>query len=374
MASRPTVLASIVLGLALLGDSLLYAVLPLHASTFGVSLAWTGVLLSANRVTRLFVYPWLPRVASTGSRRFTATAAAVAALSTLAFAAGRGAWVLLASRMAWGAVFGALSLSAMAYATERGNDAGKRVGLSLSLRELGPFLALTAGTALVAQAGVRPALAVLGIVSLLGVQVALALPDRKATKSEQPPDVLRKPGSDDWRSAAAGLVTDGIFPATVGLLLVESSGTGAAVVGAGMLLAFRRIAIVVLAPIAGFAADAFGGNAVTSAGFVVSATGALSIAYGSALSGALLISCGGAVMAASIPISVSEREPAERVGALARLAIARDAGAATGPLLALLLFDRAGAASLYLASAALMLGCAGAALARRSPAGAPAAH
>ncbi|HEY8171881.1 MAG TPA: hypothetical protein VIH21_02240 [Dehalococcoidia bacterium] len=42
MTSRPTVLASIVLALALLGDSLLYAVLPLHAATFGISLAWVG--------------------------------------------------------------------------------------------------------------------------------------------------------------------------------------------------------------------------------------------------------------------------------------------------------------------------------------------
>src|SRR5215203_4723180 len=66
MTSRPTVLASVVLALALLGDSLLYAVLPLHAATFGISLAWVGVLLSANRVIRLFVYPFLPRIAATG--------------------------------------------------------------------------------------------------------------------------------------------------------------------------------------------------------------------------------------------------------------------------------------------------------------------
>ncbi|HEX2059491.1 MAG TPA: MFS transporter, partial [Thermoanaerobaculia bacterium] len=76
MTSRPTVLASIVLALALLGDSLLYAVLPLHAATFGISLAWVGVLLSANRIVRLFAYPLLPRLAATGLRRFTIAAAA----------------------------------------------------------------------------------------------------------------------------------------------------------------------------------------------------------------------------------------------------------------------------------------------------------
>src|SRR5688572_29430002 len=85
MTSRPTVLASTVLALALLGDLLLYAVLPLHAPSFGVSMAWVGVLLSANRVIRLFVYPFLPRIAATGLRRFTITGAALGAVSTLAF-------------------------------------------------------------------------------------------------------------------------------------------------------------------------------------------------------------------------------------------------------------------------------------------------
>src|SRR5688572_9586731 len=118
MTSRPTVLASIVLALALLGDSLLYAVLPLHAATFGISLAWVGVLLSANRIIRLFAYPLLPHLATTGLRRFTIAAAALGGVTTLTFAAASGAWVLLASRVAWGVVFGALSLSTLAYATE----------------------------------------------------------------------------------------------------------------------------------------------------------------------------------------------------------------------------------------------------------------
>ncbi|MGZ8781769.1 MAG: hypothetical protein ACXW31_17765, partial [Thermoanaerobaculia bacterium] len=127
MTSRPTVLASIVLALALLGDSLLYAVLPLHASTFGVSLAWVGVLLSANRIVRLFLYPFLARIAATGLRRFTIAAATLGALSTLGFAFGSGGWALLASRIAWGTAFGSLSLSMLAYATASRHDAGKNL-------------------------------------------------------------------------------------------------------------------------------------------------------------------------------------------------------------------------------------------------------
>src|SRR5687768_11565622 len=171
MTSRPTVQASVVLALALLGDSLLYAVLPLHAATFGLSLAWVGVLLSANRLVRLFAYPLLTRLAAGGLRRFTIAAAALGGVSTLTFAVASGGWVLLASRLAWGIVFGSLSLSTLAYATQCAGVAGQRVGLSLSLRELGPLLSLTIGTAAVAMAGVRPTLGALGVMSMAGVAV-----------------------------------------------------------------------------------------------------------------------------------------------------------------------------------------------------------
>jgi MFS transporter, DHA1 family, inner membrane transport protein len=355
MTSRPTVLASIVLGLALLGDSLLYAVLPLHASTFGISLAWTGILLSANRVVRLIVYPFLPRLAALGLRRFTVTASALAALSTVVFAFGSGAGVLLASRIVWGAVFGALSLSTMAYATMLAVDAGKRVGLSLSLRELGPLLSLTVGAAIVATAGVRFALAAVGIISAAGVLVALSLPDLKSAPREHAASVWRRPVSEDWSSAAGGFVADGVFPATAALLLAQSSDVGLAVVGAGILLGLKRIAVVVLAPAGGYAADTFGANIVTSAGFIIAAIGALSIGAGSVLFGVIFLSCGAAVTTTTIPVSVAARNPHERVGALARIGIARDAGAAAGPLAALLLFNAAGPTVLYSSAAVLLL-------------------
>lgn len=347
MTSRPTVLASIVLALALLGDSLLYAVLSLHASTFGLSLAWVGVLLSANRIVRLFGYPLLPRVAATGLRRFTITAAATGALSTLVFAFGRGAAVLLASRLALGIVFGALSLSALAYATSASALAGQRVGLSLSLRELGPLLSLTLGTTAVAIAGVRPTLAALGMMSMAGVALATRLPDLAMANDGNGLTILRLPLPADWLSLVAGFVTDGIFPATIGLLIARSSGVGEAAIGAGLLLGFKRVAVVVLAPVSGHAADRFGERVVTAAGFAIAAMGALMIASGGTIVGALLIGCGAAVTTTAIPIAAAVRDPEQRVAALARTGMFRDAGAVAGPLAALALFEAVGAATVY---------------------------
>jgi MFS transporter, DHA1 family, inner membrane transport protein len=353
MTSRPTVLVSIVLALALLGDSLLYAVLPLHAKPFGISLAWVGVLLSANRLIRLFVYPFLPRIASTGLRRFTIAAATIGAFSTLAFSVASGPWMLLASRLVWGVAFGSLSLSTLAYATAS-HDAGKRVGLSLSLRELGPLLSLTVGAIAVAQIGVRPTLVVLGVASIGGIFVAMRLPDIAIVREESDGRLFRLPRNAEWRSLVVGFVTDGIFPATVGLLIARSSGLLNAVIGTGMLLGFKRIAVVVFAPVSGHAADRFGGDIVTAAGFIISAVGTLCIACGGVVGGAILVSCGAAVTTTSIPISVAAHHARARVAALAGVGMARDAGAAGGPLVALVLFDFAGATVLYSVAAALM--------------------
>lgn len=358
MTSRPTVLASAVLALALLGDSLLYAVLPLHASTFGVSLTWVGVLLSANRIVRVFAYPMLARLAATGIRDFTITAAAAGALSTLAFATGSGAWMLLAVRLAWGVAFGCLSLSTLAYATASQVDAGTRVGLSLSVRELGPLLSLTAGTAAVAAFGVRPALAALGTLSLTAIGLAAALPDLAAPPRATRAPTIRLLRRGDWLSFCAGFALDGVFPATIGLLLAQSKGLENALLGTGLLLAFKRIAVLLLAPAGGRASDRFGADVVTTAGFAIAAAGAVSIASGGVIAGAILISCGAAITTASIPLVVATRHSDDRLAALARAGMARDAGAAAGPLAGLALFG-AGPVVVYAALAVVFAGVAG---------------
>jgi len=53
---RAVVTASSVLSFALLGDALIYAVLPVYAASFGVSLGMVGILLAANRFVRVFAY------------------------------------------------------------------------------------------------------------------------------------------------------------------------------------------------------------------------------------------------------------------------------------------------------------------------------
>src|SRR6478752_9118364 len=53
IGGRAVALSGAVLGLGLLGDTLIYAVLPLYHVEWGISLAMVGVLLSLNRWVRL---------------------------------------------------------------------------------------------------------------------------------------------------------------------------------------------------------------------------------------------------------------------------------------------------------------------------------
>jgi hypothetical protein len=49
---------SFVIALCILGDSLMYSILPLEAANLGIGLSLVGVLLSANRFIRLLSNGW----------------------------------------------------------------------------------------------------------------------------------------------------------------------------------------------------------------------------------------------------------------------------------------------------------------------------
>ena len=360
MSVRATVVASLVLALAGMGDALLYVALPLHAGTFGLSMGWVAVLLSVNRMIRLFAYPWLARIAVVaGLRRLTIGLAAAGVISTLAFAAGSGGWTLLPARMMWGVAFGGLSLSALAYATASNAGVGVRVGVSYALRELGPLVSLTAGAALLPLAGVRSTFAIVGGASMLAIPLAMLLPEHIVEPPPRSPlgkrERLGGVGRPEVLASAIGLVADGMFPVTIALLLAQSTGVGEAAIGAGILIAMKRAAAIVLGPIGGSAAGRFGNEAATAAAVIAAALGAFLMGWGSIVAGAVLLICGAAVATTTIPLAVMSRDEHLRLSALARMGIARDGGAAAGPVIAMALLSIAGEAVLFGTAGILLL-------------------
>ena len=158
---------------------------------------------------------------------------------------------------------------------------------------------------------------------------------------------LRRWLRDGWR-----------VPGNDRLLLARSADVGAAVIGTGMLLGVKRLAVVLLAPIGGHAADHFGARAVTTAGLAVAAVGAVGIGAGQTIIGAVLLSCGAAVTTTTIPAATAATHGKGRVGALAFVGMSRDAGAALGPLVALASFDVTEPAVTYWTAALLLGTCA----------------
>ncbi|MGY9107076.1 MAG: hypothetical protein ACKVG0_11215, partial [Alphaproteobacteria bacterium] len=135
----PTLLSASVLSLALLGDVLIYVVLPVNAQLFGITLFWVGVLLAANRLIRIFTYGAIAAIAERiGPRNLAIVSAVAAAISTLVYGLGTGAPILLAARILWGLCFAALTLVVFAYAVSDRSKAGPRVGFSRAIQQICP--------------------------------------------------------------------------------------------------------------------------------------------------------------------------------------------------------------------------------------------
>ena len=362
-ADRHSRRAAIALATALPGDTLLYLLLPMCGAAFGVTLAEAGLLLAANRLVRIVGYGGVARFYARHGDRPTCTLAVVAAaLCALGYATLSGFWALLPLRLLWGLCFAALNLATQALATAEPLGAALRSGRSRAFIALGPVLALPAGAALAQAFGPRPIFGVLAVAALGGLLATRGLP--RATHPALVPSRPRprRPSALDAWSFMEGFTLDGLF--VIGLsFLGKDLLPGSAVVAAGVLLAMRYGAEIVLSPVGGRMAERWGAERLLVAMSLVTALALAGFGAG------WLWSCAAAVVvlrALQLPLLapiVAHRHPGpERVQALAARSVWRDIGAGTGPLAAGLLLPVLpshwiyGVAALLLALAALACG------------------
>ena len=117
-------LVSIIVALSLLGDALLYAVLPARAESFQVLIWQVGILLGANRLIRLITNElaghWIHR---SKSDLPLLLAVIVGSLVTISYALSRGFWGLLAGRLVCGACWSVLRvegyLAALSFSSKK---------------------------------------------------------------------------------------------------------------------------------------------------------------------------------------------------------------------------------------------------------------
>jgi MFS family permease len=389
--NRPPALAfglAVAYSLALLGDNMMYVFLPSHPGAAGIAAANLGIVLSANRFVRLAANSLGGFVSDRLGRRPPYLLGMTLALaSTAGYLASDSLWPLLAWRVVWGIAFSLISVGGIAIVLDlsRPDNRGRTVGGYQSLVQLGALIGLVLSGVLTDLLGYRGTLAIYVPLAALGLGIAIwtlrsAPPNAGSAWAAASPAArdglgtlaaLRRldprllvPAYVNFVSLFAG---SGVVMATLGVYLTQlaaAPGTSLVIPVAsltGILLAVRRLAGMVLAPVAGYFLDRLGDRRiVAAAGALVSLAGLVVLATGrgvdTVIAGVVLKSMGDGLLHPAVVVWTGDEAPPHLRGiVMGGLATAGDLGAAIGPLVAYALLESAGLRAAYGLCALLML-------------------
>jgi len=382
---RWVVAVSLAVAASILGDSLLYAVLPVVWDDLGLAVGLVGVLLSVNRWVRLVsnsIAGWV--VTRAGVRGPFVISLFVAALTTAAYASGLGFVVLLIARAVWGVCWSFLRLGGYLAALEAARNAnrGYYLGFFNGVVRLGSFVAVLTGGLLTDLLGFETTVLIFTAISLLG---AVAVLRERPPAPQRPSQVAARITSGQpaaghepmpriarlrFRVASVavflhGVAISGLVTATLGLWLRRSYGETTLVLGivlgvatvTGFLLSARFLGDFLWGPIVGHLADRWGPVRVTLlAGAIEVGTLALlalpvSLAWTATTAVALFLAS--TALQVSLDATVGGLVPeGQRARLLGWYSTWLDLGAATGPLLGYAIEGGAQLQWLYLAVAA----------------------
>ncbi len=333
---RAIIGSSSIMSLALLGDALLYAVLPAYAESFGLTLPWVGVMLSANRIVRVFTYGIIARLTHTvGIRQMCIGAAIIATLSTALYGFSQGPATMLVARILWGLTYATLVLVTLSYAIEVRKSAGTRVGISQAIQRTGPVFALLFGAWLVGHVGPNAVFILIDIPTALAIPLAFTLPKsfKPKTKYSNPVSFTR-PKPIDLLFFLQGYGVDGVFAVSITLIFARETSLSNAVMGGGALLAMRHFGEAIGAPLFGWIADRVGARRVFFVAAVLTVLGFVGVAVGLTVLGALVMLLFRGALASLGPAVIAQSLDADEdaLGPLARMQTWRDIGASCGPL------------------------------------------
>ena len=355
---RNTLISAACLGIVWAGDVAIYVVLPLYAAAFSLEPLAVGLLLSVNRVVRILGYGWVaPLARRYGAKALTAVACLAAAVSTLGYGLLEGFALLFAARVLWGGAWGVINLMLHAYAYGDGRNAGSRIGIARAVSSVGAFLSLICIGPLCLSVGPHQAFTIYGILGLAAFPLALALSPTAAAPGDARAPRRWIPSDLNVLFFTLALAADGVLGATVSLLLVEYMPAAAAIVGASLLLAFQRLAHIVLALFSGPVADRIGAGRLLLPCSLVVALGLGAIALGHVYTGTITVIVARALLTTVSPVLAAQRSP-DRIGALASFATWSDVGLAAGAFLGTVGISAIGLVPVYATLAVLVAGIA----------------
>lgn len=404
-APRRVLMITIIVATAIMGDSMIYNVLPSNVSAFGVAVGLVGVLLSANRFVRLASNPLAAYLLQRyGVARPLLASIVVALGSTAMLGLAKGFALLLLARILWGVSFSVFRLTGYLLALEEGQDGtrGRLMGVFSGGIRIGSLIAVLLGGILFDLLGRGPSFLIIAAIGLLSIPAFLDLvrgsrlddvvgaePGRGAhrkTAVSTDKSVAQRlwnlvvpsvPGMDagqrnkllaaSFTAFAFYLVMGGVLISTLGFYLRERLGDEVAIAGLvigiatlnGLLLAVRLMTDVA-GPLLGYLGDRVGHERIPIVAIPACVAALLLMAFDAPALWAFLwlpVAFMG-VTAAVISLNAAVGGMAtvdRRPQVMSRLASWQDLGFASGPLLAYAALDSVSLTTIYVVGACILL-------------------
>ena len=384
---RKVIGIALITAITVMGDAMLFIVLPLYWQDFGLTAIWQiGVLLSINRFVRLPITPLVGLFYSKFDiRTGVLISVACAALSTLSYGLLQGFWLLLLARMLWGIAWSFVKLGGMltvvTFSTEK--TRGKYMGMYNGLWGLGGLVGMLAGGFLVDQLSnifvtvlfALAAVAVFPFIVKLVPKNNKNIDEGKSTASNDLPERKKQTILNPYillvilTGGTMGFITMGIFASTLSPLIEQSYHAhwslfgiviGAATL-AGMIQAIRWAWDPLFAPIIGSFVD----KSKNKYNWILLPLSLGSIAFliiGRVESFALLlitimffqmVSTGLLTITDTLAGDAAARSNPVKMMTLHTVAV--DLGAAIGPLISFIIIDLYGISAVFYLSSLVML-------------------
>lgn len=178
---KKVIVVSLVTALCLLGDSMLYVVLPVYWYYVGLLSLWeVGLILSINRLVRLPLNPFIGWLYTKITLRTgLIIAVLLATITTIGYGFADGLWLWLLLRCVWGFTWSLLRLGGFFTVISYANDQnrGYLMGLYNGLYRLGSLFGMLIGGILSSIIGLKYVCILFGLFSLLGLPLILMTVD-----------------------------------------------------------------------------------------------------------------------------------------------------------------------------------------------------
>ena len=169
---------TMILGAVILGDSMIYNVLPTGVDSFGVSVALVGVLLSANRIVRFVSNTLAAWVLERFGIIVPLSISILIAIGTSAtYGLARGFAILLVARVMWGIAFSVFRLSGFLLTIQETQDSnrGRIMGFYTSGARTGSIIGVLVGGLLFDIVGKTVSFLAVAAFGLLAIPAIIAL-------------------------------------------------------------------------------------------------------------------------------------------------------------------------------------------------------